>query len=232
MPYTRSRARVAFETASSGLLQQSRSASYKNSGLSYDHKNLIYQAAIFRLCALIEEYHKTFFEDLIFQYHSQSATIGDLPTNLRALHLLKDQTPVFETYLSKGDESSSLKKLQPSELRYKVCVDTEPYFNRINANLILGTQKYPSLKNLNKLYNRIGIQNIMNRSHRLGAKDYSQMLQSFLDVREAISHQQPQPITFIDVKRHFCNVVEFVSILDRIKYVELNKCGSPKFWPC
>ncbi len=231
MSYKKSRARVTFEANASALLRLSRFASLKKNGFSYDHQNLIFQSAVFRVCAAIEEYLKTFSEDLFFSYTSQGAKLADIPSNIRAATLLNRQSEIFKSYILSGDEVATLKKLQPSANTFHVCFDDDLLVKQIGKGDILGTKKYPSLKNLKIIYNRLGITDIMTEAHKRGKKDYTSRHESFLSVREAISHQLPPPLTFQDVDRHFSNLVELLNQFDRISYSHISKISKSKFWP-
>ncbi len=231
MSYKKSRSRITFEQSADALLRLSRFASLKRNGFSYDHQNLVFQSAIFRACAAIEEYLKTFSEDLLFSFKSQGAKLCDVPSNLRASSLLIRQTADFKKYIILGDEGALLKRLQPSSGIFSVCRDNDSLVNQIGLNELLGTKKYPSIKNIKVVYNRLGIADIMQAAHKRGKKDYTGRLESFLSVREAISHQLPPPLTFQDVKRHFANIAELLNQFDRIAFSHIARVSDKKYWP-
>lgn len=231
MPYSKSRSRVSFESNLSNLLSLSRKASYKNSTFSYDYQNMIYQSSIFLVCASIEEYIKSFIEDLIFEYRSKSATLGEIPQNSKTLALLNNQQHIFKSYVFNGDEARTLKKLQVNENIFAVLDESAILNYEVVAKTIIGTKKYPSLKNLKVLYNRIGITDIMAEANRRGARDFKSQLESFLNIREAISHQAPPPLTFTDVLRNFNNIKSLINYIDRIKYTHINKISGSNYWP-
>lgn len=222
---------MAFETSAHDLLRLSKFASLKKNGLTYDHQNLVYQSAIFRACASIEEYLNTFCEDLLFRFKDKGAKLSEIPANVRASALLNRQADLFKSYIVYGDEVAVLKSLQPNTGVYRLCSDGDTLTNQISKHDILGTRKYPSIKNLKVLFNRLGIIDIMTEAHKRGKKDYTSKLESFLSVREAISHQLPPPLTFKDVKRHFQNVVELMNQFDRIMFAHVAKVSASKFWP-
>ncbi|MES2593874.1 MAG: HEPN domain-containing protein [Verrucomicrobiota bacterium] len=231
MSYRKSRARIAFEASTDELLRLSRFASIKKNQFSYSHQNLVYQSAIFRACASIEEYLKAFCEDLIFCYKTKGAKLSELPSNLRASALLNRQKELFKSYIVIGDEVSTLKSLQPGYGIYKLCQDEDILSSQLGKHDVLGTQKYPSIKNLKVVFNRLGVGNIMDEAHKRGKKDYKTQLESFLSVREAISHQLPPPLTFEDVKRHFHNVADLLNQFDRILFAHVVKVSAMKYWP-
>jgi hypothetical protein len=133
-------------------------------------------------------------------------------------------------YLNSGDEGKLLARLSPQMNHYKILNDNDLFSNQITPNLIIGTKKYPSIKNLNLLYNRIGINRILIEIQKKGKKDYEMMLKSFLDVRETLAHQKAPNITFDDVIRHYRNISEIVGMLDRVTYSYLLKRSGSRFW--
>lgn len=231
MSYRKSRARIVFETSVDELLRLSKLASLKKNRFSYDHQNLVYQSAVFRACASIEEYLKTFCEDLIFSYQSKAAKLVNLPSNLRAAALLNRQKEIFKTYLVYGDEVDVLRRLQPSDGLYKLSRDEDVLNGQIGKHDVLGTQKYPSVKNLKIVFNRLGISDIMNEVNRRGKKDYKTQLESFLNIREAISHQSPPALTFDDVKRHLYHIVDLLNQFDRVLFSQVVKLSNSAHWP-
>jgi hypothetical protein len=232
MPYSKSRSRKAFELNLKRLKELSKTASYKKSNFSYDHQNLVCQSAIFLACASIEEYLKNFFEDFVFELGGNSAVLADIPENLRALKLLKSQSSIFKTFILNGDESKSINAINKAWSNYEVTEDAKLLTNQIKSSDIVGTKKYPSPKNLKVLYNRMGIKDVLNQIAAKGKKDYKSQLESFLSVREAISHQAAPTVTHSDVKRHFKNILDIVNQLDRVKYSQITKVSSGLYWPC
>ncbi len=231
MPYSKSRSRQSFELNLKKLRELSKTASYKKSQFSYDHKNLVCQSAIFLACASIEEYLKNFFEDLIFEFKSNSAKLSEVPSNARVLKLLNSQTQIIKSFVFNGDETKTIKSLNNSWSNYEIIDDNKILTHHITARDIIGTKKYPSSKNLKVLYNRIGIPDILKIIEAKGHKDYKSLLESFLSVREAISHQAAPTVTYDDVKRHFKNILDLINQMDRVKYSHIVKISGDKFWP-
>ncbi|NQY07825.1 MAG: hypothetical protein HRT68_16910 [Flavobacteriaceae bacterium] len=231
MSYSKSRSRCSFDELLIKLLKLSREASYKKSGFSYEHQNLIYQAAIFSVCAGIEEYSKNFFEDYIFECKKENITFDKIPDNLRSMSLLREQKDLFKHNIFNGDEAKTLNKINMTRSVYDVMKDDCVINNNIRAGTILGTNKYPSIKNLKIVYNRIGIPDIFKELHLKSGTDITSQLKSFLDIREAISHQTPSPLTYNDIKRHLNNLKNIINYLDRVKYTKLLKISGSKCWP-
>ena len=230
MPYSKSKARIDFENASKLMLKNSRDASYKNSKIGYSHRIMIFQSSIFLLSASFENYLKSLTEDLIFSYTTKSALLKDLPPNFRSMVLLETQLSAFKVYINNGDEAKILSRLDTNHQHYSIINDNELFTNQIRPGLIVGTKKYPSIKNLNILFNRFGIKRIIPELNKRGKKDYELILKSFLDIREAIAHESAPSITYIDIKRHYKNIGEIIGLLDRIVYAQIVGYSSERFW--
>jgi hypothetical protein len=230
MPYSKSKARVDFENNLKLLLKNSRDASFKNANISYNHRIMIFQSSIFLLSASFEGYLKNLIEDLIYSFTINSALLKDLPPNFRSLVLLDSQLNAFKGYINVGDEAKILSKLDTHSLHYSILNDNEIFTNQIKAGLIIGTKKYPSIKNLNILFNRIGVKKIINELNRIGKKDYGLDLKSFLDIRESLAHENAPSITFVDIKRHYKNISEIIGLLDRITYAQIVGHSNVKYW--
>lgn len=231
MPYSKSRARLNFEELSTKLLRLSKEASYKKSGFGYEHQNLIFQSAIFSICAGVEEYNKNFFEDYIFECKKNMIPLAKLPINLRLMSLLREQKELYKQFIFNGDEAKTLERISRSKHIYDIMLDEGPIQENIRAGSILGTNKYPSIKNLKIIYNRIGISDIFTMLHKRSGSNIKDQLASFLSIRESISHQTPPPLTYIDIKRHLYNLRKLINQLDRINFTELSKVSGTDCWP-
>lgn len=230
MSYSKSRARKDFDLESSKLLKLAKKVSFRSSPLSYDHKQLINQSCIFILSARIEDYTKNLIEDLIYSYRTNSATLQKIPKNARTKALLDKQVNFYRSYYNVSDEKTLLNNISISNNFYELLDDAIILSNQINATNIIGKNKYPSIKNLKILYNRIGIQDVINELHRKARKDIKTALESFLSLRESIAHQGAPAITFNDVERHFKNINETINYLDRILYSHINKESGQEYW--
>lgn len=230
MPYSKSSARVDFEETTKRLLLQSRNASYNNSGISYAHKIMIFQSAIFLLSAAFEGYLKSLVENLIYQYSNEAATLKDIPENFRSLLLLDSQLPTFKSYVHTGNEGKTLEKLRTSNGYYQIINDDDLFVNQLRASQVIGTKKYPSIKNLTTLFNRFGIKKIITELNRKGQKNFELDIKSFLDIREILAHDTAPSVTFVDVKRHYGHIGEVIKMIDRVMYSHIVKISGEQFW--
>jgi len=230
MPYSKSRARKEFEIESNKLVKLAKKVSYKSSPLTYDHKQLINQSCIFLLSARIEDYTKNLIEDLIYSYRTKGAILKNIPKNTRTKTLLDKQVNYFRTYYNSSDERALLKSISIDNASYQIIDDNIPFALQIHPTNIIGTNKYPSIKNLKILYHRLGINDIITELHRKAKKDIQTTIESFLSLREAIAHQGAPSITFGDIERHFKNINGTINYLDRVVYSHIKKESGEIYW--
>jgi len=231
MSYSKSSARIEFESEALKLKNLAQKISYNYSPLSYDHKQLIFQSCIFLLCARIEDYTKNFLENILYNYRTKGAKLKDLPENTRIKTIIDHQKDHFKSFYNQEDEKKLIGKLSfSSNISYQLIFDENPFTNQIRVGNIIATNKYPSIKNLNKVYNRLGIDNITSKINIKASKDLKTSFESFLSLRESIAHQSTTSITIDDVKRHFLNVIEYINYIDRIVYSHICKTSKSIFW--
>jgi hypothetical protein len=92
-------------------------------------------------------------------------------------------------------------------------------------------RKFPSPRNFEHLFESIGIPDINKRlSKRIGKTNFRLALESLLDVRNAIAHENPPAVTAVDVKRHIAEMRKWLSAIDREMYSHIVKTSGAKFW--
>ncbi|MBE4948140.1 HEPN domain-containing protein [Chryseobacterium culicis] len=230
MPYIRSRARNDFENECSKLFKLAKKVSYKSSPLTYDHVQLVNQSCIFLLSARFEDYTKNLIEDLIYKYKTRGATLSNIPRNIRTKVLLDKQVNFYRSYYNSSNEKDIIKNISIDKPYYDLIDDTCLFTTQVQSSNIIGTNKYPSIKNLKILFYRLGIDDIITKLHAKARKDITTSIESFLSLRESIAHQGAPTITFNDVKRHFDNINETINHLDRIVYSHIRKESGETFW--
>jgi len=230
MSYKKSRARIEFEDGTKSLKSTVRQVSFKSSTLTYEQKLLIYQSAVFLMSAKIEAYNESLIKDIIFNYKSRKAKISELPDNVVTKTLMDRQLTHYRNFINNSDEKNLLEKISHRNPYYKQINQNEEITDFINANGIIATNKYPSIKNLKILYFRIGITDILKAIHIRGRKDYTTQLESFLSVRESIAHQEIESLTYLDVERHLNNLLDIIKDIDRVVYSHIAKLSGEKYW--
>lgn len=230
MGYKKSRARIEFEEGTKSLKSTARQVSFKSSMLTYEQKILIYQSVVFLMSAKLETYNESLIKEIIFNYKSKKAKISELPDNIVTKTIIDRQLTHYRNFINNSDEKNLLEKISHRNSYYKQISQDEEITNIINANGIIATNKYPSIKNMKILYFRIGITDILKSIHIKGKKDYTTQLESFLSVRESIAHQEVGSLTYLDVERHLNNLLSIIRDIDRVVYSHIAKLSGEKYW--
>jgi len=191
--------------------------------------DMLFQAAIFKTSALLEEYIHNVISDWLKNAERCGKTTDSLPPNLRWYCVAKSQVDAYKNYLYNLDEQKLINSLIGKK-NNDFLSDGLPLAGLININQIVDDKKYPSVKNLNKLFNRLGIQNIFHKVNELSGRSFERNLQSFLDIRTAIAHQSPPPLTIRDITAHIHNIRRFVSALDKVLYDHVVEHHSTCCW--
>lgn len=234
MSYAKSAARQGYEGFSSKLLSLARSTEQiKVNVLTYEHKNLIYQSIVVLLSSAIEEYHKTFIEDWFFRLRASHVTMSRVPDNAKIYGLLHNTVQQYRDLLySRENEKEILEKMVNSkQLLKKYVDDTELFDISWLAKNVWSNKKYPSVKNITILYNRLGIPNIFKVLSIIKHRDYKNPLNSFLSVRESIAHQGAGAVTFDDVKNHISFINELIYLFDKELYKHCCRVAGSVYWP-
>ncbi len=230
MPYSKSRARKDFEVESFKLEKLAKKVSFKSSPITYEYKQLINQSCIFLLSARIEDYTKNLIEDLIYSYRTKGAILKQIPKNIRTKTMLDKHVNHFRNYYNSSDERALLKSISIENSYYKITDELISFSSQIYPTNIIGSNKYPSIKNLKILYHRLGIEDVIIELNKKAKKDIKITIESFLSLRESIAHQGAPAITFDDITRHFKNIRETINYLDRIVYSHIKKESGEIYW--
>lgn len=203
------------------------------SSLSYGHKNLIYQALVVLLSSAIEEYNKSVIEDWFYQLRIHSAQMSQIPVNARIYSLIRRTAPHYRNYLYKiENESKLIDQLDKARNDISNLVNDEAVFTTSYLSKeVWGDKKYPSIKNMCVLYNRIGIKNIFHSIEERYHHNYKPQLDSLLSIREAIAHTGNTTVTYTDIVGYLDLVDALIDRLDRVLCTHCcNEAGS-QYWP-
>lgn len=232
MSYTKSRARVLFEQKVDELLVLAR-ANKKLTGLTYDQKNKVYQSCVIFLCSAIEDYQKSIIEDCFYQMIQQHVQIANIHVNTRAYVLIKKLVGNFRNYLfDKKNEKTTISNISNNtEMIRKLTTNEDTFDMTWLHKEIWGDKKYPSIKNLAILYNRLGIANIFASLNSKGQKDYKTKLESLTSIRESAAHSSGVAVTYNDVKENCAFVKNFIYMLDKELYSHFSHLAGVTVWP-
>lgn len=234
MPYTKSHARVEFDSTIEKYKSLAKSTEkISNKILSYDHKSMIFQSIIVALSSAMEEYHNNILDLMFYNMRIKGIRMGQLPINSRLLHVLSITSECTRGYLYDRDgEANTLCKLFDRKTELKRLIDDDELFDIPSFyKSIIGDKKYPSERNLKTLYSRLGVKDIFAVLHAKGHKNYKILLRSFGDLRSAIAHVGGKDVTYKDVKEQIVFVSDFVYMLDKELYSICLSSSGRSCWP-
>lgn len=227
-----SECRRRFEEGQRELLRSARSISKRRLAINATIQNQVFQSSIFLLCALLEQYILEIFEQIVIKAAAENIKLKQFPTRVRTWALLNCQMNAYRRYLHTNDERSLTNDLEITKSFYRIVDDYESFkVDHFTHDILIGNNKYPSLKNLRIVFFRFGIDNIVHEINKRGKKDYELLIDSFLDVRQEIAHQVAPPITQSDVKRHLANIKDAVAKIDRVLYGHVCQHFGANCWP-
>ena len=124
------------------------------------------------------------------------------------------------------DEKKVLDRLNIKNQYYEAIVDDFILPSYFGSNKILYQNKYPSVKNIKKIFIRLGNNDVYKTINSIGRKDYKSILESFLSIRENIAHSTPDDLTIGDVENSYKQLKDFIYVIDRA----LQRIIGTKYW--
>lgn len=231
MSYKKSSARKDFDEVIKFLLKQSRFSSVKNNNVPHDIQQCVYKTAIFQASAVLEEYVKTLLEDWIYSLKKEDRTIQQTPNELVCLARINRQINSYKKYIADGDEWKIIKTLKNDSVVGSYYAQDTKASEVLKSTAVIGELKYPSEKNLMKLFRRFGVENIFNAVAEKGKKDYKRLLRSFSDIRTEIAHTHPsKELTFSDIEKNLNKLSDFVVMIDRVMCSHIVKISGSECW--
>jgi hypothetical protein len=228
LTYSRSVYRKDFEIRLSLLKSEARKAS-KLPKNHQDIRDMVYQCAIFQTSAAIESYLKLIIESW-FQEIKIRSLGASIPDNVRGHLAVKKFGGAFEKYMATRDEANIVGTLGSEKKFWSVMMGAAdiPHYIK-GADLHDGTA-YPSYKNIQKLFSRLGVSNIHGQIAAILKRDVETMIESFQSIRTALAHAAPPNITLDDVRNRLSDMADLVRALDRIFYRLINAHGGTTCW--
>lgn len=232
MPYRRSRARKRFDTETVALLDTLKET-FSSKCDSVKTRKIALCGAVLLCSAMIESY----LEDLIGDWgnvlKTPFLTTDNLPRRMRAF-LLKDPAIVeaYRRYICFQDEMELLRRLEAllGNALHEFAFDGRgiPAFP---VSAVYKDRKYPSPKNLKRLFYRFDFNNIFDELGRLARRDVEAALTSFNDLRTEMAHGgMPVGLTKDDIKNRIREVRQIVGYVDRAFYSHVAKSIGAGTW--
>jgi hypothetical protein len=232
MPYRRSRARKRFQQEVD-LLHKTVREAYSHQCTSGDVRRFALCSAVLLCSARFESY----LEDLLGDW---ARTVGGVGITTEKLHrrtraFLLNQPAVvaaYRRYILEDDESALLTRLETlvGTAHYEFGLDGRPV-PRFIGTYLYKDRKYPSPKNLRRLFNRFGFGNIFHDLNRLARRDTEALLTSFNDLRTEMAHVgMPVGLTPADIRQHIRNVAAVAGYVDRVFHTHVRRSVGSTCW--
>lgn|ERR1035441_543361 len=232
MAYRQSRARRRFDVEVGRLLGTVREAHSSKCSSSAVREFALCSAVL--LCsARMESYIEDLLADWGGAVKTQILTTEKLPRRIRAF-LLNQPAVVaaYRQYIVDGDEAGILTKLETliGGPHYDFAIDGRrvPPFA---VEVVYKDRKYPSPKNIRKLFGRFGVMNVFDELDRIARRDTEAMLTSFNDLRTEMAHVGvPVGLNAADIKQHIQNVQTLVGYIDRMFFGHVSRSVGAACW--
>lgn len=228
MPYKRSVYRLDFDNRIK-LLKVEAVKANRLPDTHRDIRDMVFQCAIFQTSAALESYLKLIVESWFQEIKNRS--LGALiPNNTRGHFALRQFSGVFERYLANRDEAIVASTLGGERAFWPVMTGAATVPSFIKGADVHDGVAYPSYKNLQKLFARLGLPKVQNHIAAILRRDVETMIEGFQSIRTALAHAAPPAITLYDVRSRLADMADLVRAIDRILYVHIHSHGGAECW--
>lgn len=202
--------------------------SAQTKGIPVDVKEYAIAAAIFLAHAELENYIEDSFSSIAKGVVEAYIAGFPIPKDLRA-HLFLSKSNLkdaFGKFLGGSAEKDLIKAvrvaLDGDSVKLLVSSAKAPF---VSGKDIYGMIKYPSERNLTKLFSRLGINKVFDELSKHLKQDSKVLLESIGSLRTQLAHTGALPgISPKDVRKKIDDTARFVRAMDRVLYSFL--CGA------
>lgn len=230
MAYKRSAHRIEFDRRVEELLVRSRSANRGKSKLPAAVRDMVFQCAVFQASAAFESYLKLLLESWSQRIRA-SGRVNAIPLDSRAFLAAKNVETAFAQYTINKDEKRLIEHLKLQNELWPFVSGSGPLHPAFKGEKLYDGVSYPSEKNLIKLFNRLGITNLIGQLNRILKRDVSLLIEGYQSVRTALAHSNPPDITIEDVSRLLGDLKALARALDRTFYNHVRLHSGLECWP-
>ncbi|SDI70953.1 hypothetical protein SAMN05216588_12282 [Pseudomonas flavescens] len=220
MPYVRSIALATLAEEYSVVLGRVKGTKRKE--LAPEEVEYILGAAIFLAHAALENYVSDLFSSVAKGIRSVAKKGDQLPDELRAhlfLHKL-NKSKIVGMQVGFNAENDAFKDVINSLNGHAgTLVDGSRELYSLQGVDIYTTYKYPSKENLNKVFKRVGIENLFKCLDKAMRRNSETALVSLGSLRSGLAHTGKMPgVTSGDVIKRIKDVQDLVRAIDRLLY--------------
>jgi hypothetical protein len=230
MPYTRSGVRQSATQRLHDLKRSFIYAKIRTRSLPTYVRDAIFQNSVFQLSSTLEDYIWELTGQWFATLQSNGATNSKIPLLTRTLFTARLQEEFFKRYLGLGDENDLATKIQQNRQIFTLFEETSTFVQTDFNAKILKDKKFPSVNNIETLFRRLGIAKILNLMSKRTKSDVTLALKSFMDVRNALAHENPPSITDVDVDKYFKQIERWIDAIDREFFKHIVTSSGMEYW--
>jgi hypothetical protein len=229
MPYCRSSYRNDFDKQITFLVRKARHAQRLKPS-DAELRDLVFQSCVFLTGAAIETYIRLIIEAWVFNIKMKNRG-AITPVSARAYIASKRLGPAFSKYFYDKDEKNLIAAIQDESSLWPLLVGGSNLPSFFEGKAIHDGAAYPSIKNIKKLFARLGIKNMIDEIGKALKRDAELMIDGFQNIRTALAHSAPPTVTINDVETRLSDSQELVGAIDRIFCRHVTKHGGRDCWP-
>jgi hypothetical protein len=220
MSYKTSRARRQLQLAYDDIKKRINTAEKKQ--VDPELREYVIAASIFLAFAEIENYIGDTFSAFATCVQSNTTKGTELPGNLRPhLFLQKSNAhSIFGNFMVSNSEKDLFRSFSTALNGHSgAFVDNSIALHAFSGRDIYTTIKYPSEKNLEKLFFRVGVDKVFAVLNKHLGEDAKALLASISSLRTQLAHTGVLPgVSCKDVKNRLISTERFVGAIDRVIY--------------
>ncbi len=232
MPYRLSRARREFEREVKQLIADLRQA-HRTGAADARMRSHVMCSCVLLCMGRLEVYLQDVISEWIIALGQGTTPCSALPSRLRALYVHDGAvSTAYRNYFVLDDEGRFLDAIADTfgANGYQL-VAPSGTVPRLHPGRMTD-KKYPSPKNVKRLFSRLGIPNVFQRLNGRARSNMEIALQSFNDIRTAVAHDGVLPgASHRDINRHLKEMMRLVLHLDRVFYAHVLQHGGQTTWP-
>ena len=196
-----------------------------------DIKNYILGAAILFLSAKLENYISDLFNGICQRASSGSCSVENVPAELLGWAFLSDGH--FDRsckFVAKKDEGDFIKSTG-AYLQKQLLKDPDNYLN-VTLFKDISDRSYPSVKNIKRMFRRIGVESIFSLLNCRLHTDAENILKTLNVNRGALAHSGLSgSISYGDVKNQILQIRKLVAAIDKETFYHFRKTDTVGIWP-
>ncbi len=229
MRYRKSGSRLLFDDRVQYLTKKANKANTLDAKHA-DLRDIVFQCCILHFSAALESYIKLVIEAWVFRLNDPKKNASNIPLRTRAYAAAHQISSHFSKYVIDKNELALNKCLEKETELWPFLCGSGALHKGFNSSIILKDNKYPSVKNIKRLFSRIGIDNIFHRLGGLCNTDVELKIDSFQSMRTALAHDAPPDVTIVDVRNYGRDMKMIVGAIDRVLCSHLSTMSGPDCW--